>query len=100
MNGAVAGFDQSEVIFADGSRQSFDAVLLATGFTPALQYLRDTVTFDARGFPERDGMRSHQFPDLFFAGYNYGIAGTLNNIRKETPILAEQITALGQGSGS
>lgn len=100
VNGAVAGFDQSEVIFADGSRQSFDAVLLATGFTPALQYLRDTVTFDARGFPERDGMRSHQFPDLFFAGYNYGIAGTLNNIRKETPILAEQITALGQGSGS
>jgi indole-3-pyruvate monooxygenase len=95
IKGAVASFDGSRTVtFADGSQESFDSVLLATGFSPALHYLDGLIGFDERGFPRRDGVRSLDFPDLFFAGYNYGIAGTLHNICRDTPLLADQIVEL------
>jgi len=94
IKGAVTSFGPQSVSYADGTQQPADAVLLATGFQPALQYLNGVVNFDQRGFPRRDGVRSLDYPNLFFAGYNYGIAGTLNNIRRDTPILADQIAAL------
>jgi cation diffusion facilitator CzcD-associated flavoprotein CzcO len=101
IKGAVASFDGGRMVtFADGSWESFDSVLLATGFTPALDYLNGVIGLDARGFPRRDGVRSLDFPDLFFAGYNYSIAGTLHNICRDTPILADQIVALRQRTSS
>jgi cation diffusion facilitator CzcD-associated flavoprotein CzcO len=101
IKGAVASFDGGRAVtFADGSRESFDSVLLATGYSPALHYLDGVIHFDERGFPRRDGGRSLDFPDLFFAGYNYGIAGTLHNIYRDAPIIADQIAALCQLSSS
>jgi cation diffusion facilitator CzcD-associated flavoprotein CzcO len=98
---AVTSFGEQEVTFADGTRQPFDAVLLATGFQPALGYLDGLISFDERGFPKRDRVRSLDHPNLYFVGYNYGIAGTLNNIRQEAPIAAAQIAAqLGKISGA
>jgi indole-3-pyruvate monooxygenase len=95
IRGAVASFDRARTVtFADGTQESFDSVLLATGFSPALHYLDGVIGFDERGFPRRDGVRSLDFPDLFFAGYNYGIAGTLHNICRDTPVLADQIVEL------
>jgi putative flavoprotein involved in K+ transport len=95
IKGAVASFDGGRTVtFADGGQELFDSVLLATGFSPALHYLDGVVGFDVRGFPRRDGGRSLDFPDLFFAGYNYGIAGTLHNICRDTPIIADQIVEM------
>lgn len=85
------------VRFADGTERPYDAVLLATGYRPALGPLGDAVTLDERGFPARRGplgTRSADHPDLFFAGMNNSVAGTLNNIRHETPALAEDVAAL------
>lgn len=89
--GAIARFDADGVHFADGSVQPFDAVILATGFRPALGYLDGLVTLDERGFPRRDHVRSLDLPGLFFMGFNYGIAGTLNIIRGDAPVAARQI---------
>jgi putative flavoprotein involved in K+ transport len=97
----VASFDGGRTVtFADGGQESFDSVLLATGFSPALHYLDGLIGYDPRGFPRRDGGRSLDFPDLFFAGYNYGIAGTLHNICRDTPIIAGQIAAMMKHSSS
>ena len=79
------------VRFVDGAAHAYDAVVLATGFRPALGPLGEAVTLDARGFPMRAGFHGTQsadYPNLFFAGMNYGFAGTLNNIRQEAPALA------------
>lgn len=89
--GAIARFDTDGVHFADGTVQPFDAVILATGFRPALGYLDGLVTLDERGFPRRDHVRSLDQPGLFFMGFNYGIAGTLNIIRGDAPVAARQI---------
>ncbi len=91
--GAIVRFGADGVHFVDGSVQPFDAVILATGFRPALGYLDGLVTLDERGFPRRDHVRSLDQPGLFFMGFNYGIAGTLNIIRGDAPIAARQIAA-------
>ena len=93
--GAIQRFEPTGVRFADGTLREVDAVILATGFRPALDYLEGLITFDERGFPKRDRVRSLDQPNLYFMGFNYGIAGTLNNIRMEAPVAAALIaTAL------
>jgi cation diffusion facilitator CzcD-associated flavoprotein CzcO len=92
--GAIARFTPTGVCLVDGRELDYDAIILATGFHPALSYLAGLVSFDARGFPARDRARSTQYPNLFFMGYNYGIVGTLNNIRLDAPVVAGQIAHL------
>lgn len=91
--GAIDRFTESGVVFADGTERAFDAVIMATGFHPALSYLAGLVTLDEGGFPARDGARSLDQQGLYFVGLNYGIVGTLNNIRKDAPVAARQIAA-------
>lgn len=99
--GAIERFTESGVVFVDGTERDYDAVLRATGFRPALSYLTGLVTLDGRGFPAREGARSLDQPDLYFVGLNYGIVGTLNNIRKDAPVAAKQIAAsLAKGARS
>jgi cation diffusion facilitator CzcD-associated flavoprotein CzcO len=88
----VERFEPGHVRFQDAVAAPYDAVVLATGFRPALDFLADAITRDAAGFPARVGQRSAEHPDLFFAGLNYSFAGTLNNIRRESPGLAAAVT--------
>ncbi len=91
--GALQGFTAYGVQFADGSVESFDAIIFATGFRPALDFLGEAITCDERGFPQRasDGVRSIDQPDLYFVGFTYNVAGTLNNIHREAPVAAREI---------
>ena len=89
----VARLEPGRVVFADGTGAPYDAVVLATGFRPALDFLGDAITRDAAGFPPRIGQRSAEHPDLYFAGLNYSFAGTINNIRRESPGLADDVAA-------
>ncbi len=88
----VERFEAGQAYFADGTAAAYGAVVLATGFRPALDFLADAITRDAAGFPSRSGQRSTEHADLFFAGLNYSFAGTLNNIRRESPGLAAAVT--------
>lgn len=89
----IASFTRDGVRFADGREESFDVVLLATGYRPALDWLGGSITRDASGFPSREGVRSTEQPNLYFVGMNYNILGTLFNISREAPQAAAAIAA-------
>jgi NAD(P)H-nitrite reductase large subunit len=89
--GAIERFTRNSVVFADGQEQPFDRVIMATGYRPTLDYLGGAVPLDEEGFPHMDGLRAADAPDLYFIGMTYNIRGTLYNIAREAPIIAEQI---------
>lgn len=62
-----------EVEFADGERAAYDTIIMATGYRPALGFLRDVLTTEnERAVPK--GLQDYQLasvPDMFFFGYDY-----------------------------
>ncbi|HYC60466.1 MAG TPA: NAD(P)/FAD-dependent oxidoreductase [Thermoanaerobaculia bacterium] len=92
LRGGVERFTAHGVRFADGSEESFDVVLLATGFRAALGFLGDAVQLDQRGFGmRRDRVVSVDRPNLFFVGHNYDATGGITNIRRDAPLAAEAV---------
>jgi putative flavoprotein involved in K+ transport len=80
------------VVFADGTEEPFDVVLLATGFRAALGFLGPLVQTDERGFGmRRDRVISTDQPGLFFVGHNYDATGGLTNIRRDAPLAAQAV---------
>jgi cation diffusion facilitator CzcD-associated flavoprotein CzcO len=88
---AVERFTERGVRFVDGCEELFDAVLIATGYRPALGYLSDVLPLDDAGFPRIDGVRSLDLPNLYFVGMYNNIRGTLFNIAHEAPLVAEML---------
>ncbi|MEO6445916.1 MAG: NAD(P)/FAD-dependent oxidoreductase [Gemmatimonadaceae bacterium] len=90
--GALQSFTADGVTFSDQTLESFDCVILATGFAPALSPLGKQVTTDDRGFALRsDRVTSRDQPGLYFVGHNYDATGGLANIRRDAPLVAERI---------
>lgn len=88
----VERFAEEGVLFADGQTADFDAVILATGYRPALaEFLEDAekVT-DADGVPYISGEES-DLPGLYFCGFYVSPAGMLHEIAAEAPRIARQI---------
>ncbi|HEX6178784.1 MAG TPA: hypothetical protein VF057_10535, partial [Thermoanaerobaculia bacterium] len=76
--------------FADGTEESFDEIILATGFRAAVGFL--PVSIDARGFAlRRDRVTSAEHPGLYFVGHNYDATGALFNIKRDSRLAAEAI---------
>jgi cation diffusion facilitator CzcD-associated flavoprotein CzcO len=91
----VAAFTRAGVRYSDDSEEGFDDVLLATGFRPALAPFGGAVRLDARGFPVRlDRVRSADFTDLVFVGFNYDSRGALLNIAGDAPLAARHLARL------
>jgi cation diffusion facilitator CzcD-associated flavoprotein CzcO len=96
----VSGLRALEGCFAqldDGSKHEVDAVILATGYRPALQYLDIAYEADEHGWPERD-TRDHPlstalrgYPGLFLVGRDYRGWGALYNIKREAQMAAHQL---------
>jgi len=94
LKGGIAGFTEAGMRFDDLSEAPFDAVILATGYQPAVGALGSLIRVDPCGFARRrDRVRSADQPDLYFVGHNYGIQGGLYNIGRDARIVARQITA-------
>ena len=87
---AVARFTETGALFADGGAEEFDAVVLATGYRPALQ---DVVAvpgvLDDEGYP-RD-WKGGAHPGLFFVGYQQPSTGLLREIAIEAEAVAAAI---------
>jgi len=60
--------DGDAVIWADGTRERVDTLLLATGYRPELGYLASTGALDAAGVPLHDGGVSATVPGLGYVG--------------------------------
>jgi hypothetical protein len=68
--GDVKAFDGSEVVFADGSRRTFDLVLFATGYTRRIPYL-DPEYLDSHTWAAGQFLTciSRRYPSLFSLGF-------------------------------
>jgi NADPH-dependent 2,4-dienoyl-CoA reductase/sulfur reductase-like enzyme len=91
----IAMFTGTGARFSDDTVESFDDVILATGFRPALAVLGDAVRLDKGGFPLRNGrVVSADYTDLVFVGHNYDSRGGLLNIAADAPAAARHLATL------
>lgn len=90
---AIERFTKHGVVFEDASEASFDTVVLATGYRPAVhEFLEDTI------IPEDDvSLRSGDevAPGLYLCGYRVSARGVLNDIADEAKRIAQDIARRG-----
>jgi putative flavoprotein involved in K+ transport len=90
---AVDGFDGAEVLLADGSRITPEAVVAATGYVRGLEGLVGHLgVLDARGLPTAHGPRAPKnAPGLFFTGFTTPISGTLRELARDAERVARAV---------
>jgi cation diffusion facilitator CzcD-associated flavoprotein CzcO len=79
---AVTGFDDADVLLADGHRLRPEAVIAATGFRRGLEPLVGAFgVLRHNGLPAVHGARTHRnAPDLYFIGYSNPLSGNLREL--------------------
>ena len=91
---AIDHFTSNGLVFVDGEEETFDAVVLATGFKAHLdEWLSlDPAHFDERGLPKKPiGVGAYE--GLYFLGYNnYAPGGGLGIIRKDVYEIVEALS--------
>ena len=89
----VRAFQRGAVVFADGSRMRFDAVVLATGYRPRVRAFLDAgpEVVDAEGTPSSSG-RESAAAGLYFCGYHVSPNGMLREIAIESRHIAAAIS--------
>lgn len=88
--GDVRSLSETEVTFDDGLSRPFDAIVLATGFGPGIDFLQpaDALSSNARGRKRIGGKAG-----LYFCGFLVSPTGMLRSIAVEAPWIAEHISA-------
>lgn len=74
-------FDDDGVVWADGTREPVDTVILATGYLPSLGYLRDLGAVDEDGLPRHTGGISTTHPGLVYLGLEFQRSFASNTLR-------------------
>lgn len=93
LRGGIDHIEENGIHFIGGSIEPFDVVILATGFSPAMGFLRDP-DVDAKGFAKRsDRVMSAGEPGLLFVGHNYDANGGLFNIRIDSKLAADRVAS-------
>ena len=93
---ALEGFEPGVALFADGSREEFDAVVAATGFRPGLRGLVGHLgVLGDNGVPLVHGAEEHpDAPGLHFNGYRVVLGGTFRQVGIEA---RQVVQAIGAG---
>jgi cation diffusion facilitator CzcD-associated flavoprotein CzcO len=90
----VERFEPEGVVFTDGSKRPFDAVILATGYRPQLEDFLECprAVLDEGGYP-RGPEAGAEAPGLYFVGFRNAPGGTghLRQIARDAPSLAAAI---------
>ncbi|BAU85234.1 monooxygenase [Streptomyces laurentii] len=91
--GAVTGFEDGEVLLADGSRIAPDAVIAATGYRRALEALVGHLgVLDERGRPAVRGARcAGEAPGIYFQGFTNPLSGMLRELGLDAERIARRI---------
>jgi len=92
----VDRFTENGVVFNDGRRVDFDAVILATGFRARVDaFLKvDSNVYDEDGTPCVSG-RETALPGLYFCGYSVSPTGMLHEIGMEAKRIGAAIARKG-----
>lgn len=95
IRGGIVHFTADGVVFADSATETFDAVILATGFRPDLHTLVPDAPelFDSHGMPKVTGNETSQ-PGLFFCGHTVVPTGQLREIGIEAERIAARAAAI------
>ena len=88
----VQSFQHGAVVFDDGRRTRFAAVILATGYRPRVDDFLEAApgAIDTRGAPASSG-RESTAPGLFFCGYHVSPNGMLRELAIESRRIASAI---------
>jgi cation diffusion facilitator CzcD-associated flavoprotein CzcO len=90
--GAIDRLDGADVVFADGRRMPFDAVILATGYRPLLSDLLSGIAPRLSDPPPVVGTGALE--GLYFIGFdNHHPGGVLGAIFRESGAIVDDITA-------
>jgi putative flavoprotein involved in K+ transport len=103
VRGPLAEVRSSGVVFADGSEEDLDLIVLATGYRYWTPFLPPEVERSSDGRPRVGGGESVNWPGLYFAGLECGFrlsSGTLRGIAKDAPILAAKVAARVRALGA
>jgi putative flavoprotein involved in K+ transport len=73
--------DGDRVVWSDDSREHVDAVILATGYRPSLDYLRALGALDSDGMPLHLGGISTTHPGLAYVGLEFQRSFSSNTLR-------------------
>jgi putative flavoprotein involved in K+ transport len=73
--------DHDGVVWSDGERDRVDAIILATGYRPSLDYLRDLGALDLTGAPLHVGGVSSTHVGLVYVGLEYQRSFASNTLR-------------------
>ncbi|MBK8020581.1 MAG: NAD(P)/FAD-dependent oxidoreductase [Chloroflexi bacterium] len=100
----LARLNETSAVLMDGSEMPADAVILCTGYRPAIDYLDVPYETDADGWMVRrseDSQQVKDYPGLYLVGRFYRGLGPLHNIRREARIAVDEISSyLAERAGS
>jgi cation diffusion facilitator CzcD-associated flavoprotein CzcO len=92
----IERFTDQGVLFSDGERASFDAVILATGYLPRVNAFLEGApnACDDRGTPLFSGAEA-PLPGLYFCGFHISPTGMLREIAQEARRIGAAIAGAG-----
>src|SRR5262249_31746346 len=95
VRGAIERMSVGGVVFADGTEEKFDTIILATGFRPDLRRLipNEDGLFDQRGMPRITG-KPTTASGLYFCGQTTVPTGQLREIGIEAQRIAASAKTL------
>ncbi len=97
----IKEFTEEEVIFSDGKKAQFDAVILATGYRPRVNAFLTGISaaaYDQSGKPLSSG-RQTSMPGLYFCGYCVAPTGMLREIGIEAAQISAAIASKRASTG-
>lgn len=84
-------FTARGVEWSDSREEAVDAVILATGFRPHVEFLRGLGALDAQGLPLQRGGVSQTVPGLFYVGQEWQVSHASATLRGVGPDAARVV---------
>ncbi|MFN3301382.1 MAG: pyridine nucleotide-disulfide oxidoreductase, partial [Sediminibacterium sp.] len=68
-SGSFERLYENGVVWSDGTKEDFDAIIWCTGFGYATSFLKDLVATDERGIVKTEESKAIEIPGLWLVGY-------------------------------